>query len=147
MEPTIKVLCLTVLLLSLFVCNMEARETRLFVDQSDVDNPAGESNTAGFGEDNTYGAGTGNAYDSYRGQRNGNGNVYGNTEVFRPGSGAGSNAAFGQGGDKFESGYGGRSESNGAYRSGYGGGYGNEAGSGFGNAEFNADNGYSKQTP
>jgi len=126
---------------------MEARESRFFDDQTAFDNPVGGSNTAGFGEANTYGAGSGNAYDTYRGKRNGNGYFYGNADFSRTDSGAGSNAGFKQGGDQFESGYGGRSETNGAYRSGYGGGYGTQAGSGFGNGKFNADNGFYKQTP
>lgn len=230
MAPSIsKVFCIYVLALSLFLCNMEARGSRFFNKGPAYENPNGGSNNAGYGEgyvtsgvDNAYGADSGNVYGSYRGQGNGNGYVYGDSEVSRLGSGngagygeagsgyrsgsgraaeyysqnnagnvagaaykenfgngagygaessyrgaaygsgsgsdsdwRGSNGGYGQGGDQYASGYGRRSERNGAYRSGYVGGYvtgsgnrnGYEAGSGIGNAEYVADNGYYKETP
>jgi hypothetical protein len=109
MAPSTKILCLSVLSFSLFLCNMEARESRFFKKEPAYDNPNGGSNTAGYGEsyttngvDNAYGAGSGNGYGSYRGQGNGNGYVYGNSEASRSGSGSG--AAYGEGGSGYRTG-------------------------------------------
>jgi len=45
-----KVLCIYVLALSLFLCNMEARESGFFNKEPAYDNSNGQSNTAGYGE-------------------------------------------------------------------------------------------------
>jgi len=147
MEFSVKVLCLNVLVLSLFVCNMEARESKFFDDETAFENPIGGSKTTGYGEsytnrgvNNAYGAGSRNGYDSYRGQVNSNG--YGSE--YR-------SQSYGSG----ESGFGARSESKGADLSGYRGAYGTasrnrngfEADPGFGNVEFDANNGFYKENP
>jgi hypothetical protein len=109
MAPSTKVVFLFLLAFSLFLCNMEARESRFFNKEPAYDNPNGGSNTAGYGEgyttkgvDNAYEAGSGNGYRNYRGEENGNGYVYGDSEASRADFGSG--AGYGEAGSGYRSG-------------------------------------------